>query len=187
MSDCSKSATSRLLANALEPAPELLSREAAQRALSTMEFRVIDRIRLPAILTDVTLSASLTNSGGAWLELNTPSVVDADTGIIDWLPDGGSCHGELYVHLSGAVAGASYLGQLRCRVEVVHGQEQSAFVGVNVFGGAGGAQYGRMMIQNRVMSVPFFVPQATGADAWVAFHPSGLRSWRVFDVNIKKL
>jgi hypothetical protein len=181
-------AASRRLLNVPEPAPDFLSREAAHRVIQEMRLRITDSLRLAPVLKDVTLSASLTNSGGAWLELNSPSDVNADTGIIEWLPDlDGSCHGELYVHLPGTVAGASYLGQLRCAAVAVYGQESNAYVAVNVFGGAGGAQYGRLMLQHSPMVVPFFLPQAGSAEAWVAFNPSGMRSWRVYDVAIKKL
>jgi hypothetical protein len=61
--------------------PDFLSAEAAQLVVEKMRYRVIDGLRTPPVLKDVTLSALLTNSGGAWLELNSPSIVNAETGI----------------------------------------------------------------------------------------------------------
>ncbi len=171
-----------------EQMPDLLTHEKARPLLDRMQYQITDALRLPATITDVTLSGALTNSGGAWLELNSPSIVNADTGRMEWLGGAGStCFGEIYLHLPGAEMGASYFGQLRCSVEPAFRQELTAYIGVNVFGGSGGSQYGRLTVQRSPMIVPFVIPKVAAPGPWVAFYPSGLQNWRVADVSVTKL
>jgi hypothetical protein len=166
----------------LVPAPPaFLSHEDALRAIEAIGFL------LPKPISDVTLSGALTNDGGAYLELNVPSAVDGDSGLIQFLPSGGTCGGEVYLHLPGAAQGASYLGQLRCATEIAHGHHSDAYIGVNVFGGQGGPQYGRCMARHGPMVVPFLLSGVQVVKPWVAFHPSGLFSWRVYDVRVRKV
>ena len=161
--------------------PAFLSHEDAIRAIEAIGFL------LPKPITDVTLSGALTNDGGAYLELNTPSTLDGDTGMIQFLASGGTCGGEVYLHLPGAAQGASYLGQLRCASEIAYGHQSDAYIGVNVFGGQGGAQYGRCMVRHSPMIVPFLLSSVQTVKPWVAFHPSGLFSWRVYDVRVRRV
>ena len=179
---------SQRVRDVFEEPPALLAEEDARRLIDVMQYKAIEVLRRPPALDSVTLSGSLTNTGSAWLELSSASIVNGETGLMEWLPRlDGTCHGEVYLHLPGAVAGASYIGQLRCRADVVHSPRDVPYVAVNVFGGKGGSQYGRLMVQQRQMVVPFLLSDVLGADPWIAFHPSGLRQWSVYDVSVRKL
>ena len=101
-----QTATARRLVGGLESPPALLSDKEVHRQFERAKFEDIN-FHLPPALEEVTLSGSQTNARGAWLEILMASVVDAGSGVIDWLPDDGRCHGELYVHLQGAIAGHS--------------------------------------------------------------------------------
>jgi hypothetical protein len=161
--------------------PAYLTIEDARRTID-------DAFHFPPPITDVTLSGALTSAGGAHLELNSPSRLDGDSGMIDFLTsETGTCYGEVYVHLAGAVQGASYLGQLRCVADIAHGHEADASVVVNVFGGQGGSQFGRIMVRQRSLVVPFILSGAIAGQAWVAFNPVGLSNWHVYDVRVRKL
>ena len=172
----------------LDP-PEFLPEDAVGRVIDQMKFRdIAELLHFPTPITSVTLSGKLTNSGGAYLELNTPSVVDGESGVIAYMNDiDGACHGELYIYLPGARAGASYLGQLRCQVEPVYGQSQNAYIACNVFGGKAGSQYGRLYYAQPQMVVPFLVSDVVSEKPLVAFNSGGMRNWRVFDVSVRKV
>ncbi len=172
----------------LDP-PEYLSDDAIGRVIDQMSYRdVAELLHFPTPITNVTLSGKLTNAGGAYLELNTPSVVDGESGVIAYMTAlDGACHGELYMQMPGARAGASYLGQLRCQVEPVYGQSQNAYIACNVFGGKAGSQYGRLLYQQASMVVPFIVSDVVAEKPMVAFNPGGMRNWRVFDVMVRKV
>ena len=153
--------------------------------------RIIDdafHFKFTEPITDVTLSAALTNAGGAYLELNSPSYLECDNGVIQWLASAtGTCYGEIYVHLPGAAAGATYLGQMRCAGEAAFGHEGDAYIAVNVFGSQGGSQFGRILFRQSPMVVPFMVTPVQGSQPWVAFNPSGMRNWHVYDVRVRKV
>lgn len=158
-------------------------------------LRLITPVRtiFPPPLEDETLSGARMNAGGAYLELNVPTFVNGNDGVISFMGSGRPCGGEVYVRMPGVRPDMTYLGQLRCVGEPM-GPE--AAIGVNVFGGGQGTLSSEVRVfPGKAMVVPFVLAHPAGPTPTfdnekaplAAFHPINLRNWFVQDVRVQRV
>jgi hypothetical protein len=149
-------------------------------ARARLPFKVIPPIR------SVRLSGSRTNSGGAFLTITGADSVSGDSGLIDWYytPDPlDQVSGDFNIWMPGAARGASYVGQLRCRVEW---KSFPAYILCNMFGDEGGTRLSRsdVTVGQHNMVIPFVFRNVASDEVMAEFVPHGLTRWTVFDVRI---